>query len=211
MGFTIDTEMKNMPDLSGVLSPYIDRQVRYKSGTDGKPRRVISYGQSSAGYDIRMASKAKIFKPMFRHTPPVDGLTVVPIDPKQGAGKMLVDMEIHTEQNGEEYFTIPPNSVILTHPAERFSMPDFVMATCTGKSTYARVGIFPNITPLEPGWEGFLTIEIANLTPLPVKVYANEGIAQILFYRLSAVPDTTYAKWGGKYQNQAAEIVAAKV
>lgn len=145
---------------------------------------VISYGCSHYGYDIRVASKFKIFT----------NARCAVVDPKSIDPNSFVDFE-------GDVCLIPPNSYALCESVERFSMPHDVVGVCVGKSTYARCGIIVNVTPLEPGWEGILTIEISNATPLPAKVYANEGIAQILFFR-GLIPNSTYASKNGKYQEQ---------
>jgi dCTP deaminase len=151
----------------------------------GKKRPgVISYGCSHYGYDIRVASNFKIFT----------NVHSVIVDPKNINEASFVDFV-------GDVCVIPPNSYALCESVERFSMPHDVVGVCVGKSTYARCGIIVNVTPLEPGWEGILTIEISNSTPLPAKVYANEGIAQVIFFR-GQMPDSTYASKGGKYHNQ---------
>jgi len=161
-----------------------------------KWKRLISYGTSSYGYDIRVADEFKIFVNSF-------GTTVV--DPKN------FDPKCFHEIKGVEHCIIPPNSFALCRSVEHFKIPDDVLCVVLGKSTYARCGIVCNVTPLEPGWEGYITIEISNTTPLPAKIYANEGIAQVLFYKSGLKCETTYADRSGKYQNQKAEIVEAKV
>ena len=191
----IDSGMQG--DLQGMIEPYIPNQVRAVDG-----RRVISYGQSSAGYDIRMASEMKVFTRT--------GAYGMAVNPKDFDDGVLRDVPISEDKDGGKFFVIPPHGSALTRSVEEFNIPPFVEAICLGKSTYARCGIIVNVTPLEPGWYGYLTIEIANTTPRPVRLYANEGIAQLLFVRLSGIPDTTYADRQGKYQGQGAEIVTAR-
>lgn len=161
----------------GMISPFVE-----KLKTDG----VISFGLSSFGYDIRIASEFKIF------TPTTGTLTV--IDPKAIDEKAMVDYQ-------GDVCIIPPNSFALGRSVEYFKMPFNILGVCLGKSTYARAGIITNFTPFEPGWEGFVTIEISNTTPLPAKIYANEGIAQVLFLE-GEMPEVTYASRKGKYQGQ---------
>lgn len=172
-----------------MISPFVDRSVK----VNDKGERVISYGLSSFGYDARIATKFKIFTNV--HS------TVV--DPKDFNPKNYVEVE-------GDYCIIPPNSFILAYTLERFDLPEDVVGICVGKSTIARVGINCLVTPLEPGWEGYLTLEFANTTPSPAKIYANEGGLQIQFFR-GAKPSVTYRDRGGKYQGQAAEIVLPKV
>lgn len=176
--------------LAGMIDPFIDHQVR-----EYQTRKVISYGLSSAGYDIRCAPEFKVFRPVY------DGASI--IDPKNFNVELLAD---HTG----DYCIIPPNSYILTRSIEHFSMPATITGTVLGKSSYARAGIIVNMSPLEAGWRGYLTIEISNAAPLPAKIYANEGIAQVLFFQIEQ-PEVTYASRDGKYQDQAAEIVTTRL
>lgn len=168
---------KEITDLCrwGMLSPWEERQKRV-----GK----ISYGVTSCGYDIRLGTRFRVFTPT--------RCTV--IDPKS------FDMDALVVHEGD-YCLIPPNSYALAESVERFQMPDDVLGVAIGKSTYARCGLICNCTPIEPGWHGYLTIELANATPLPIKVYANEGIAQVLFFRTGDRPLDTYGRFGN-YQGQ---------
>ena len=172
-----------------MIEPFEPKQVKEVNG-----QRVISYGLSSFGYDMRVANEFKIFSAS------TGQLTV--IDPKAIEEKALVDYV-------GGYCIIPPNSFALARSVEYFRMPANVTGIVLGKSTYARCGIVTNFTPLESGWEGFVTIEISNTTPVPVKVYANEGVAQCLFFG-GEFPLVTYADRKGKYQNQVG-ITLAKV
>jgi dCTP deaminase len=172
-----------------MIEPFEPKQVKEVNG-----QRVISYGLSSFGYDMRVANEFKIFSAS------TGQLTV--IDPKAIEEKALVDYV-------GGYCIIPPNSFALARSVEYFRMPANVTGIVLGKSTYARCGIVTNFTPLESGWEGFVTIEISNTTPLPAKIYANEGIAQCLFAG-GEFPLVTYADRKGKYQNQVG-ITLAKV
>ena len=160
----------------GMIEPFEERQVR---------RGVISYGLSSYGYDLRIADAFKIFTNVFN--------TVV--DPKAFDSRSFVDFQ-------GPVCVIPPNSFALGRSIEYFRIPRNVMTLCVGKSTYARCGIIVNVTPFEPEWEGTATLEISNTTPLPAKIYANEGIAQVLFFESDEVCQTSYADKKGKYLKQ---------
>lgn len=160
-----------------MIEPFVDSQIA---------RGTISYGLSSFGYDIRVADEFRIF------TSATGRLTV--IDPK------AIDESLMAPHQGEVCI-VPPNSFALARTVEYFRIPSNVITLCVGKSTYARCGIIVNVTPFEPGWEGYVTLEISNTTPLPAKIYANEGIAQVLFFE-GEQPDVTYADRAGKYQRQ---------
>jgi len=159
-----------------MISPFEEKQIR---------QVVISYGLSSYGYDVRIADEFKIFTNVFGAV----------VDPKNFDPKSFVDFK-------GEVCMIPPNSFALGRTVEYFRIPRKVMTICVGKSTYARCGIITNVTPLEPGWEGHVTLEISNTTPLPAKIYANEGIAQILFFESDEECVVSYADKKGKYQSQ---------
>jgi len=150
-----------------------------------KREGVISYGLSSMGYDIRVTDEYKIFT----------NVKQAVVDPKQFNPDSFIDFKGTT-------CVIPPNSFTLARSVEYFRMPRSVLGICLGKSSYARCGIVVNITPLEPGWEGHLTIEISNTTPLPARIYSFEGIAQVLFFESGSLPEVTYADRKGKYQGQ---------
>jgi dCTP deaminase len=160
----------------GMIKPFEDRQVR-KGG--------ISYGLSSYGYDIRIADEFKIFT----------NINTTIVDPKGFDPRSFVDVQ-------GEVAVIPPNSFALGRSVEYFKIPRNVLTICVGKSTYARCGIITNVTPFEPEWEGYVTLEISNTTPLPAKIYANEGIAQVLFFESDEACETSYADRQGKYQGQ---------
>jgi dCTP deaminase len=151
-----------------------------------KGKGIISYGLSSYGYDIRVGREFKLFTN-------INGAVV---DPKSFDPKSFVDIVTNT------YCTIPPNSFALARTVEYFKIPRSVITICLGKSTYARCGIIVNVTPFEPEWEGQVTLEISNTTPLPAKIYANEGIAQVLFLESDELCETSYADKKGKYQKQ---------
>ena len=171
-----DKWIRRMSEEHGMIDPFEDGQVR---------EGVVSYGLSSYGYDIRVAPEFKVFTNVHN----------VVVDPKAFDDRSFVD--IHDPE-----CIIPPNSFALARTLEYFRIPRDVLVVCVGKSTYARCGIIVNVTPLEPTWEGHLTLEISNTTPLPAKIYANEGIAQLLFFEGDEEPDTAYADRKGKYQNQ---------
>lgn len=159
-----------------MIEPFVDHQVR---------EGVISYGVSSYGYDVRVADEFKIFTNLFS--------TIV--DPKAFDTNSMVDFK-------GDVCVIPPNSFALAKTVEYFRIPRGVLTICVGKSTYARCGIIVNVTPFEPEWEGYVTLEISNTTPLPAKIYANEGLAQVLFLEGDELCEISYADKKGKYQNQ---------
>jgi dCTP deaminase len=161
---------------NGMIDPFVEKQTR---------EGVISYGLSSYGYDARSSRDFKIFTN-------VDNALV---DPKNFSEQSFVDRET-------DICVIPPNSFVLTHTVEYFRIPKDVLVICLGKSTYARCGLIVNVTPLEPGWEGHVTLEISNTTPLPARVYANEGVAQFLFFKGSSPCEVSYADRKGKYMGQ---------
>lgn len=176
MGIKPDHWIKKMATEKGMIDPFVDSQVR---------EGVISYGVSSYGYDIRVAREFKIFTNIYSAT----------VDPKNFDPRSMVDFE-------GDLCIIPPNSFALARTVEYFRIPRNVLTICLGKSTYARCGIIVNVTPFEPEWEGYVTLEISNTTPLPAKIYANEGIAQVLFFEADEVCNISYADKKGKYQNQ---------
>ena len=161
----------------GMIEPFEDRQVR---------EGVISYGVSSYGYDMRVAREFKIFTNVLSSI----------VDPKAFDPKSFVEFE-------GDFCIVPPNSFALARSVEYFRIPRNVLTLTVGKSTYARCGIITNVTPFEPEWEGYVTLEISNTTPLPAKIYANEGIAQMVFLKADRVCATSYADKKGKYQDQA--------
>jgi dCTP deaminase len=168
----------------GMIKPFSERQMR---------KGVISYGLSSYGYDIRVADEFKVFTNM----------NTAIVDPKKFDQKSLVDIK-------GRFCIIPPNSFVLARTVEYFRIPRNILTICLGKSTYARCGIIVNVTPFEPEWEGFATLEISNTTPLPAKIYANEGIAQIIFLQADEECETSYKDKKGKYQTQK-KITLAKI
>ena len=158
-----------------------------------RPGRV-SYGVSSYGYDVRVGTLFKIFTNVSR-----DGSQAI-VDPKRFDENLFVTVD--TSKTGKDHVIIPPNSFALCETVETFDIPRDVLAICVGKSTYARCGIIVNVTPLEPEWRGKVTIEISNTTPLPAKIYANEGIAQMVFIKADRVCAVSYKDKSGKYQDQ---------
>lgn len=176
MAIMSDKWIRTMSKEHGMIEPFVDGQIR-----DGN----ISYGLSSYGYDARVAPEFKIFTN-------VDSAVV---DPKNFSPKSFVD------RNDDEC-VIPPNSFALARTVEYFRVPKDVLVICLGKSTYARCGIIVNVTPLEPGWEGHVTLEFSNTTPLPARIYANEGACQFLFLQGNEPCETAYSDRAGKYQGQ---------
>jgi len=176
MGLKPDHWIIKMAREHKMIEPFVDNQVR-----DG----VISYGVSSYGYDIRVADEFKIFTNVYSAI----------VDPKDFDPSSMVDFK-------GEVCIIPPNSFVLTRTVEYFRIPRNVLTICLGKSTYARCGIIVNVTPFEPEWEGYVTLEISNTTPLPAKIYSNEGIAQVLFFEADEECLSSYADKKGKYQKQ---------
>lgn len=177
MGLKSDIWIRQMSLQNAMIEPFCEKQI-------GK--ETISYGLSSYGYDIRVGEEFMIFSNI--------GATLV--DPKNFKEENVVVKRV------KEYCIIPPNSFALAHSIEYFRMPRDTLAICLGKSTYARCGIIVNVTPFEPEFEGHITIEISNTTPLPAKIYANEGIAQVLFLQGDEVCEVSYKDRGGKYQGQ---------
>ena len=154
----------------------------------------ISYGVSSYGYDVRVGSRFKIFT-----ATPLHGDVAI-VDPKRFSDDFMVEVDVAT--TGRDHVIIPPNSFVLCETVETIEVPRDILVICVGKSTYARCGLIVNVTPLEPEWRGKVTLEISNTTPLPAKVYANEGVAQLIFLRAEQVCETSYADKAGKYQDQ---------
>jgi len=176
MSIKPDTWIRKMALEERMIVPFEEGQVS---------KNVVSYGLSAYGYDIRIADEFKLFT----------NLNTSVVDPKNFDPDSFVDFK-------GEVCIIPPNSFALARSMEYFRIPRSTLVICVGKSTYARCGIITNVTPLEPEWEGHLTLEISNTTPLPAKIYANEGIAQLLFFESDALCETSYADRSGKYQAQ---------
>ncbi len=163
-----------------MIEPFEPDQIRYSNG-----HKIVSYGTSSYGYDIRCSDEFKLFT----------NINSAIVDPKNFDSNSFVDVK-------SDVCLIPPNSFALARTVEYFRIPRNVLTICLGKSTYARCGIIVNVTPFEPEWEGFVTLEFSNTTPLPAKIYANEGVAQVIFFESDEVCETSYKDRGGKYQGQ---------
>jgi dCTP deaminase len=176
MAIKSDRWIRRMAKEHGMIEPFEDRQVR---------AGVVSFGLSSYGYDCRVADEFKVFTNVYN--------TVV--DPKNFDPKSFVDIQASE-------CIVPPNSFALARTIEYFRIPRDVLTVCLGKSTYARCGIIVNVTPFEPEWEGYVTLEISNTTPLPARIYANEGIAQVLFFQGDEPCEVSYADKKGKYLKQ---------
>ena len=175
-GIKSDAWIRRMALEHGMIEPFEDRQVR---------EGVVSYGLSSYGYDIRVADEFKVFT----------NINSTVVDPKNFDERSFVDVRA-------DVCIIPPNSFALAKTVEYFRIPRNVLTVCVGKSTYARCGLIVNVTPFEPEWEGYVTLEISNTTPLPAKVYANEGISQVLFFESDEDCEVSYKDKAGKYQKQ---------
>ena len=163
-----------------MIEPFVAEQVRERDGG-----RIISFGTSSYGYDVRCADEFKIFT----------NINSAVVDPKNFDDSSFVDLRA-------DVCIIPPNSFALARTVEYFRIPRNVLTVCLGKSTYARCGIIVNVTPLEPEWEGHVTLEFSNTTPLPARIYANEGVAQVLFFESDEVCEVSYRDRAGKYMKQ---------
>jgi dCTP deaminase len=175
-----DRWIRRMAQEHGMIEPFTDRLVR-----NTESGRVISYGLSSYGYDLRVAREWRVFTNVHNSI----------VDPKNFDPKTFVEIDA-------DYIDLPPNSFTLARSVEYFRIPRNVLCVCVGKSTYARCGIICNVTPFEPGWEGHVTLELTNSTSLPARVYANEGLCQVLFFESDEECETSYADRAGKYQGQ---------
>ena len=180
MTIKADKWIRRMALEQRMIEPFEGQQIKEVAG-----RRVVSYGTSSYGYDIRCSTEFKIFT----------NINSTIVDPKNFDEKNFVDYR-------GEVCIIPPNSFALARTVEYFRIPRNVLTICLGKSTYARCGIIVNVTPLEPEWEGHVTLEFSNTTPLPARIYANEGVAQVIFLESDEACETSYRERGGKYQGQ---------
>ena len=180
MAIKSDKWIRRMVESCGMIEPFESDQVR-----ESENGRVISYGTSSYGYDIRCSNEFKIFT----------NINSAIVDPKNFDENSFVDFS-------GDVCIIPPNSFALARTVEYFRIPRNVLTVCLGKSTYARCGIIVNVTPFEPEWEGYVTLEFSNTTPLPARIYANEGVAQVLFFESDEPCETSYKDRGGKYQGQ---------
>lgn len=180
MSIKSDNWIRRMADTQEMIFPFEPGQVR-----ENQQGKIVSYGTSSYGYDVRCADEFKVFT----------NLNAAVVDPKNFDPNSFVDMKTNI-------CIIPPNSFVLARTVEYFKIPRNVLTICLGKSTYARCGIIVNVTPLEPEWEGHVTLEFSNTTNLPAKIYANEGVAQMLFLESDEVCEVSYKDRGGKYQGQ---------
>jgi len=181
MSIKSDRWIRRMAAEMQMIEPFAPELVREVNG-----HKIVSYGTSSYGYDIRCADEFRVFT----------NINSTIVDPKN------FDSNSFVEVSGKGYCVIPPNSFALARTMEYFRIPRNVLTVCLGKSTYARCGIIVNVTPFEPEWEGHVTLEFSNTTPLPAKIYAGEGCAQVLFFESDEVCETSYKDRGGKYQGQ---------
>jgi len=181
MSVCSDKWIRRMAVENAMIEPFVDGQVK----ADDAGNRVVSYGLSSYGYDLRVSDEFKVFT----------NVHSVMVDPKGFDEKSFVDIQT-------DVCIVPPNSFALARSVEYFRIPRDVLTICVGKSTYARCGIIVNVTPFEPEWEGHVTLEISNTTPLPARIYANEGLAQVVFFQAAEVCETSYADRAGKYMRQ---------
>jgi dCTP deaminase len=181
MSIKSDKWIRRMAAAHAMIEPFEPGQIR----TNGNGGKLISYGTSSYGYDVRCADEFKVFT----------NINSTIVDPKEFDARSFVDVK-------GDVCIIPPNSFALARTVEYFRIPRQVLTICLGKSTYARCGIIVNVTPLEPEWEGHVTLEFSNTTPLPARIYANEGVAQMLFLESDEICETSYRDRGGKYQGQ---------
>ena len=175
-----DNWIRRMALEHSMIEPFEPDQIRRKND-----QRIVSYGTSSYGYDIRCSDEFKLFT----------NINSTIVDPKNFDSNSFIDVK-------SDVCIIPPNSFALARTVEYFRIPRNVLTICLGKSTYARCGIIVNVTPFEPEWEGYVTLEFSNTTPLPAKIYANEGVAQVIFFESDEVCETSYKDRGGKYQGQ---------
>jgi len=186
MSIQPDNWIRRMAKEHGMIEPFQENQVKWLSSGVGGDRPLVSYGLSSYGYDLRVADEFKVFTNVLNSI----------VDPKNFDEKSFVNIKT------TDYCVVPPNSFALARSVEYFRIPRDVLTICLGKSTYARCGIIVNVTPFEPEWEGHVTLEISNTTPLPAKIYANEGLAQVIFFRAGESCDVSYADRKGKYMKQ---------
>ena len=175
-----DKWIRRMVQEHGMIEPFEPDQIRHKDD-----QRIVSYGTSSYGYDIRCSDEFKLFT----------NINSTIVDPKNFDSNSFIDVK-------SDVCIIPPNSFALARTVEYFRIPRNVLTICLGKSTYARCCIIVNVTPFEPEWEGYVTLEFSNTTPLPAKIYANEGVAQVIFFESDEICETSYKDRGGKYQGQ---------
>ncbi len=185
MSIQPDRWIRKMAKEHDMISPFEENQVRYIDNNINN-RRLVSYGLSSYGYDLRVANEFKVFTNVLNSV----------VDPKKFDDRSFVNIKT------DDVCVVPPNSFALARSIEYFKIPRDVLTVCLGKSTYARCGIIVNVTPFEPEWEGQVTLEISNTTPLPARIYANEGLAQVIFFKSDSSCDVSYADRKGKYMGQ---------
>jgi dCTP deaminase len=187
MSIKSDRWIRRMVEQQQMIEPFEPGQVKFSGNGAADGERIVSYGTSSYGYDVRCSREFKVFT----------NINSTIVDPKHFDSGSFVDVV-------SDVCIIPPNSFALARTVEYFRIPRDTLVVCLGKSTYARCGIIVNVTPLEPEWEGHVTLEFSNTTPLPARIYANEGVAQMLFFQADAddVCETSYKDRGGKYQGQ---------
>ncbi|BAW19108.1 putative deoxycytidine triphosphate deaminase [Ralstonia phage RP31] len=192
MSILADWQIIERCEKEGMITPFVNESVKTME-TDKGLQKILSYGVSSYGYDIRLTKKElKLFT----------NLNGVLADPRNLHADVYTEPKLCVDEDGLEYVVIPPGSMLLGHTPEYFKVPRDILVTCLGKSTYARVGIFPLVTPLEPTWEGQLVVEIVNSTAAHAKVYIDQGIAQLIFNRTDAECKVSYKDRGGKYDKQ---------
>jgi dCTP deaminase len=189
MSLKSDKWIKKMAKEKGMIEPFSEELIKEANGN-----RIVSYGLSSYGYDLRVSDQFKVFTNVYNSI----------VDPKKFTEDSFVNIQA-------DVCIIPPNSFALAVSVEYFRIPRSVLTLCIGKSTYARCGIIVNVTPFEPEWEGYVTLEISNTTPLPAKIYANEGLAQVLFLESDEECQTSYADRKGKYMNQTRNVTMPMV
>lgn len=172
---------------AGMITPIVNEQIRLSGD-----QKIVSYGVTSYGYDVRLAPELKLFNKYSQRI----------INPKQFDESILLDLEIETDNKGGQFFLLPEHGFALGRSIETFKIPRDVLVTCVGKSTYARCGLIVNVTPLESEWQGEITLEFSNTTDLPMMLFVNEGITQLLFFKGDQECETSYADRNGKYQGQ---------
>ncbi len=185
MAILPDHQIRKLVKEKKMIEPFIDGQIKEMDN-----RKLVSYGLSSYGYDLRVADEFKVFTNVYNSV----------VDPKKFHENSFVDLQ-------GDVCVVPPNSFALARSVEYFRIPRDILTICLGKSTYARCGIIVNVTPFEPEWEGHVTLEISNTTPLPAVIYANEGLAQVIFFQAGDVCETSYKDRKGKYQGQRGIVV----
>ncbi len=207
MSLLVDWQIRELVEKGAlIIDPFTPHPVRElhphsSDGAAGEPYHVVSYGLSSAGYDLRISDEIYVYDAGYARE----------VDVKAFAEKALKRLPVHQEPGRGRFVVLPPGASGLARAYERLRIPRDILATCAGKSTYARAGLMVTITPIEPEWEGYLSFHLHNTLPLPVRVYVEEGIAQLLFNRTEALCEKSYEDKGGKYQAQGKGITTARV